>query len=51
MNAETAKRLDDSIVAIFDAEELSEFDRIGFLEILKVRLEQVWIKRYYEGVR
>jgi hypothetical protein len=47
MDADTAKRLDAAITRLFNAEAVNEFDRIGFLEIMKTRLEAVWIHRYH----
>ena len=47
MNSDAAIRLDTEIVQLFDAEGLSEFDRIGFLEVMKFRLENVWLTRYH----
>jgi hypothetical protein len=49
MDADTAKRMDKEITGLFDAEGPSEFDRIGFLEVMKVRLEHVWIGRYHKA--
>ena len=45
MDAATAKRIDKGIMRLFDAERLSEFERIGFLEVMKFRLETVWARR------
>ena len=45
MDAAIAKRLDKGITRLFDAEGLSEFERIGFLEVMKFRLETAWVRR------
>ena len=45
MDAATAKRIDKGITRLFDAERLSEFERIGFLEVMKFRLETVWVRQ------
>lgn len=51
MDADTARRLDKGITRLFNTEAVNEFERIGFLEIMKTRLEAVWIERYRKARR